>query len=51
MVAKIAGSLLCALILWDVYRRYPKLAVVATWVAVGAYSLIIIWNASLFLLT
>ena len=51
MLAKIAGSLLCAFILWDVYRRYPRLAMVATWIGVGAYSAIILWNTSLFILT
>ena len=31
MLLKIAGSLLCAFILWDIYRRFPKVATIATW--------------------
>jgi hypothetical protein len=51
MILKVAGSLLCAFILWDIYRRFPKVAVVATWIAVAGYGAIIIWNTSLFLLS
>lgn len=51
MILKVAGSLLCAFILWDIYRRFPRVAVVATWIAVAGYGGIIIWNASLFLLS
>jgi hypothetical protein len=50
MVLKIAGSILCAIILWDVHRRYPRLAMTFTWCGVSAYSAIIIWNTSLMLL-
>jgi hypothetical protein len=51
MILKIVGALLCAFILWDVYRRFPRVAVVATWIAVVGYGIIVIWNTSLFLLT
>ncbi len=51
MILKVAGSLLCAFILWDIYRRFPRVAVVATWIAVAGYGAIIIWNTSLFLLS
>jgi hypothetical protein len=51
MILKILGALLCAFILWDVYRRYPKVAIIATWVAVAGYGIIVIWNTSLILLT
>ncbi|MFH1646323.1 MAG: DUF5658 family protein [Chloroflexota bacterium] len=50
MILKTAGALLCAFILWDVYRRLPRVGVIATWVAVAAYAAIILWNSSLFLL-
>ncbi len=51
MVLKVAGSLLCALILWDIYKRFPRVAVIATWIAVVGYAIIVVWNSSLFLLT
>ena len=51
MILKVVGSLLCAFILWDIYKRFPKVAVAATWIAVAGYGGIIIWNTSLFLLS
>ena len=51
MMVKTVGALLCAFILWDVYRRFPRVGVIATWVAVAAYAAIILWNSSLFLLS
>ena len=51
MLLKIVGSLFCALVLWDIYTRNPKLATVAGWIAVVGYGLIVIWNAGLCFLT
>ena len=50
MVLKVVGALLCAFILWDVHRRYPRVAVISAWIGVAAYSAIIVWNTSLILL-
>jgi len=50
MLLKVVGALLCALILWDIYRRFPKLASIATWIAVVGYGVIVVWNASLFIM-
>ena len=47
MILKIVGALLCALILWDVHRRYPKVGLIATSIAVVGYGVIVIWNTSL----
>jgi hypothetical protein len=46
---KVVGALLCALILWDIYRRFPKLAVIATWCCVVIYGGIVLWNSSVFI--
>ena len=51
MALKVVGSLLCAFILWDIYKRFPRVAVIATWIAVVGYAIIVVWNSSLFLLT
>ena len=51
MTLKVVGSLLCAFILWDIYKRFPRVAVIATWIAVAGYGAVIIWNTSLFLLS
>ena len=50
LVLKAAGALLCALILWDVYRRYPKVALISTSCFVVLYGAIVLWNLSLALL-
>lgn len=50
MVLKIVGSLVCAFILWDVYRHFPKAATIATWCFVAAYGVILLWNTSIFLM-
>lgn len=50
ILLKAAGALLCAFILWDIHRRLPRVALVATWCCVAAYAVILLWNVSLFLL-
>lgn len=47
IVIKIAGALLCALILWDIYRRYPRLALVSTSIFTAGYGVIVFWNLTL----
>jgi hypothetical protein len=51
MLLKIFGSLLCALVLWDIYTRHQKLATIAGWIAVVGYGLIVVWNTGLCFLT
>jgi hypothetical protein len=50
IVLKVVGAVLCALILWDIYGRLPKLAAVTTWIAVTGYGIIVAWNMSLYLI-
>jgi hypothetical protein len=50
IVLKVVGALLCALILWDIYGRFPRLAAVTTWIAVAGYGVIVAWNMSLCLI-
>lgn len=50
LVLKVAGALLAAFILWDVYRRFPRVAVIATSCFVFVYGVIVLWNSSLFIL-
>lgn len=51
IIIKAVGVLLCAFILWDVYRRFPKVAVIVTWCFVVVYGVIVLWNTSLFILS
>ena len=50
MILKVVGALLCAFILWDVHRRFPRVGIIATWIAVAGYAVIVRWNTSLILL-
>ena len=47
LVLKAVGALLCAFILWDIYRRYPRVAIIATWCFVVVYMGIVLWNSSI----
>ena len=47
-VIKILGSLFCALVLWDIYKRQPKMALICSMCFVSIYSVIVIWNMSIF---
>ena len=49
IIIKVVGALLCALILWDIYRRRPRLALVSTSTFVASYGAIVFWNLSLLL--
>lgn len=46
---KVVGALFCAFILWDIYKRFPRLARVATCFCVVFYSGILLWNTSFLL--
>ena len=50
LVLKAVGALLCAVILWDIYKRLPKVALIATSFFVVFYGVIVLWNSSLFFL-
>lgn len=50
LVIKIVGALLSALIMWDIYKHWPKLALRSSSCLVGAYAVIVLWNLSIFLI-
>ncbi|MFC2033517.1 DUF5658 family protein [Chloroflexota bacterium] len=47
IVLKVAGALLCGLILWDIYKRHPRVAMISTSCFVVFYGMIVLWNLSL----
>jgi hypothetical protein len=49
MVLKLVGTVICIIILWDLYRRFPKVALITTSCFVVAYGAIVFWNFHLFL--
>ncbi len=50
LILKVVGGLLCALLLWDIYKRWPRVALISTTCFVMFYSVIVLWNASMFFL-
>jgi hypothetical protein len=51
LVLKVVGAIICALIMWDIYRHWPKLAVMSSYCLVVAYAGIVFWNLSLFFIS
>ncbi len=48
LILKVVGALLCVFILWDIYKRFSRLALVATSCFVVVYGIIVAWNLHLF---
>ena len=44
LILKLMGGLLVALYLWNIYRRYPRLAICCSSLFLAVYTLIIYWN-------
>jgi len=51
LAIKVLGVFLCALILWDIYKRWPKLALIASLCFVVLYAGIVLWNLSVLFVT
>jgi intracellular septation protein A len=49
MLLKLVGTIVCVIILWDLYRKVPKVALISTSCLVVAYGAIVLWNFSLLL--
>ena len=50
LVLKVVGVLICAIILWDIYKRWPRVALISTSCFVMFYGVIVLWNLSVFAL-
>lgn len=46
---KVAGALICAVVLWLLYKKYPRLAKMASSGIIAFYAAVIVWNTYLFL--
>lgn len=44
VMLKVLGSLICALALWMLYRRFPKAAMLSANSAVVLYIAVLVWN-------
>jgi hypothetical protein len=50
IIAKILGVLLAALLLWDIHRRYPRIAFWTASVFLLFYVAIVAWNTRLLMM-
>ncbi len=48
LILKVVGVLLAALILWDIHKRWPRVAITTTACFVTLYVGIVLWNVSFF---
>ena len=51
LLIKVAGALLCALLLWDIHRHRPRMAVISSICFVVFYTGIVLWNLSVLVTT
>ena len=49
LIIKVVGALICALLLWDIHKRFPRVAVTVASMAMGFYALVVLWNLSIVL--
>ncbi|MFC1945653.1 DUF5658 family protein [Chloroflexota bacterium] len=51
LVVKTLGALFCALLLWDIFRKWPKLGIAAIPCFTVIYTVIVYWNLSIFFIS
>ena len=49
LIVKVVGVFLCVLILWDAYKRSPKVALISTSCFVLFCGAIVLWNLTFFI--
>ena len=49
LLIKLAAALICALILWDLFKTRPKLALSSSLVFIVLYTAILFWNIGMYL--
>ncbi len=49
VVIKIVGALVCALVLWDIYRHWQGLGAASSYIFLAVYTGIVLWNGYLVL--
>ena len=47
LIIKISGALVSALVLWSIYLRFPKTAILGTSSVVAFYGLLLVWNSGI----
>ena len=50
LLFKVCGGILAVFLLWRIYKRWPRVALICTSFFVVFYEVIVVWNLSLFFL-
>jgi len=50
LAIKLVGTILCVLILWNIYTHFPRVALISTSCFVVFYAAIVTWNLGVFLM-
>ena len=48
-IFKAVGTIFCALMLWRLYQKYPRVALTTNSVLCVSYTALVLWNSSYFL--
>ncbi|MBA7714797.1 hypothetical protein ES703_123829 [subsurface metagenome] len=48
LLIKVAGALICTLLLWDIYKKQPQIAMIGTVCIVVLYTGLLYWNLGVF---
>jgi len=51
LILKVVGGLICVLILWDIYKQRPKMALTSSSCLVALYTGIVLWNICIFFIS
>ena len=51
LVVKALGALFCALLLWDIFRKWPKLGIAVIPCLTVIFTVIVYWNLSIFFIS
>ena len=46
---KIAGAVVCTMVLWDIYKHWSRLATISIYSFTAIYTIIVVWNITLLL--
>jgi hypothetical protein len=44
LLLKLSGALLCALILWNIYKNHPRVAIASSISFIALYTTLVYWN-------
>ena len=49
LAVKAIGTAVCAFVMWDIYKHWPRLGLISSYGFLAVYSGIVLWNTWLYL--